>query len=127
GTRSARLDRLRFWMTRQRLAGPFLHQPEHGWWTALPGLTAEADGLSDQRRSCLQLYEDGIRLRPAHSSHDAVRKIGRGRFSHWQSQMLFSSSDNSDPNTNGRRYWWYRPDRPLFPPLRWLFRLVPGL
>jgi hypothetical protein len=64
------------------------------------------DGDSNQTpsRSPLLLCEDQNHLGPAHSLHDDVRTIGRGRYSHWGSEVIFSSSDNSDPNTNGRRY-----------------------
>jgi len=41
-----------------------------------------------------------------HSRHDEVEYIGRGRYSHWKDVgILMSTSDNTDPNRNGRRYW----------------------
>jgi hypothetical protein len=54
--------------------------------------------------STLKIYEDGIALGPAHSGHADIRKFGRGRYSHWEDALYFSSSDNSDPRTNKRRY-----------------------
>jgi hypothetical protein len=36
--------------------------------------------------------------------HDAIRNIGKGRFSHWGNDLVFSTPDNSDPNGNGRTY-----------------------
>ncbi|MEA2883158.1 MAG: hypothetical protein QOH32_2414 [Bradyrhizobium sp.] len=57
-------------------------------------------------RSPMILYEDGKRQGPPHSSHEDISKLGLGRFSHWHDAgYIFSSSDNSDPNHNGRRYW----------------------
>ena len=50
------------------------------------------------------VFEDGLMLGLAHASHDHIRRFGRGRFSHWGNQVIFSTSDNSDPNTNGRSY-----------------------
>jgi hypothetical protein len=50
------------------------------------------------------LFEDGRPLGPARSAHDRIRQFGGGAYSHWGSQLLFSSSDNTDPRTNGRRY-----------------------
>ena len=50
------------------------------------------------------LLEDGKPLGPAHSIHDGIRGLGCGRFSHWGPNLWFSTSDNSDPLTNGRRY-----------------------
>jgi hypothetical protein len=54
--------------------------------------------------STLILCEDGRALGPAHSLHADIRTIGRGRFSHWGENLFFSTSDNSDPNKNGRIY-----------------------
>jgi hypothetical protein len=61
--------------------------------------------LSDREAaSRLRLYEDGRPLGPAHSAHSDIRSLGQGRFSHWGPTVYFSTSDNSDPRTNGRRY-----------------------
>lgn len=54
--------------------------------------------------STLELLEDGRPLGPAHTGHADVRRLGGGRFSHWYEAVLFSTSDDSDPRTNGRRY-----------------------
>jgi hypothetical protein len=54
--------------------------------------------------STLRLREDGHPLGPGHCSHDEVRRLGGGRYSHWGSLLYFSSSDNSDPSSNGRSY-----------------------
>ncbi|MBM4087696.1 MAG: hypothetical protein FJ272_23135 [Planctomycetes bacterium] len=55
-------------------------------------------------RSQLMLFEDGKPLTP-HQAHVAIRSEGLGRFSHWGAHgLMFSSSDNTDPRTNGREY-----------------------
>jgi hypothetical protein len=56
------------------------------------------------RRSRTRLYEDGRRLGPPHRPHDFIRGEGGGQFSHWGSSLYFSTSDNTDPRTNGRPY-----------------------
>lgn len=84
---------------------------------SLPVFTTDDLGVSR-----LQVLEDGHPLGPAHASHDEIRRLGEGRFSHWGiarrpgprrratrllnygSTVLFSASDNSDPRTNGRSY-----------------------
>jgi hypothetical protein len=79
-----------------------------------PDLDTLADSSDNLMRSPLELYEDGKLIGPAHSAHVDIRDIGLGRFSHWQGiGLIFSTSDNSDPNTNGRRYSMERrePDR----------------
>ena len=54
--------------------------------------------------STLKLYENGRELSPAHAPHADIRNSGRGRYSHWGDVLYFSSSDNTDPRTNGRKY-----------------------
>ena len=61
--------------------------------------------ISDSNgRSRLRLLEDGQELPFPHSSHDEIRELGAGRYSHWGDAVFFSSSDNTDPAKNGRRY-----------------------
>ena len=50
------------------------------------------------------VFEDGAPLGIAHSMHDVIRNLGKGRFSHWGTGVMFSTSDNSDPTKNGRKY-----------------------
>lgn len=72
-----------------------------------------ADTVDNNYRSIVEIYEDGRKLGPAHSTHAGVAKIGHGLFSHWRNNsaiFVFSSSDNSDPQTNGRAYWAVKPD-----------------
>lgn len=54
--------------------------------------------------SRIRLLEDGEHLGPKGVTHDDVRTLGRGRYSHWGTKVYFSTSDNSDPNVNGRTY-----------------------
>ncbi len=67
-------------------------------------------GDTDENRvqSTLVLREDGHPLGPQHASHDAVRQIGDGAYSHWDNHqepfIIFSASDNSDPRSNGKHY-----------------------
>jgi SAM-dependent methyltransferase len=52
----------------------------------------------------LRLYEDGIRLQPGDALHDEIRTNGAGAYSIWGNYLYFSTSDNTDPAGNGRRY-----------------------
>jgi hypothetical protein len=54
--------------------------------------------------SRLELLENDKPLGPPHQMHDVIRNRGRGTFSHWGNGLLFSTSDNTDPRTNGRIY-----------------------
>lgn len=55
-------------------------------------------------RSPALLFEDGRKLGPPHAAHAAIHRSGRGRYSHWHHEFHFSTSDNTDPAINGRRY-----------------------
>ena len=67
-------------------------------------LVSDIPGAED--RSHLALFEDGVPLGPAHQRHKLIRSAGGGRYSHLNKRLVFSTSDGSDPNTNGRRYHW---------------------
>jgi hypothetical protein len=60
----------------------------------------------DDTTSPIQIYEDGKSIGLSTSRFLDISKVGRGRFAHWREQhIIFSSSDNTDPRINGRRYW----------------------
>lgn len=52
----------------------------------------------------LVLLEDQRPLGPGHATHEAIRKIGGGAYSHWFDCLYFSTSDGTDPRTNRRQY-----------------------
>jgi 2-polyprenyl-3-methyl-5-hydroxy-6-metoxy-1,4-benzoquinol methylase len=92
---------------RQRIPmpGPFAHAGGHAYAINLPAQLAQsADDNADHMRSRVMVYEDGRPLGIAHCMHDTIRNIGKGRFSHWGNDLVFSTPDNSDPNANGRTY-----------------------
>ncbi|MFL5628700.1 MAG: hypothetical protein ACJ788_24225, partial [Ktedonobacteraceae bacterium] len=74
--------------------------PRPGYWL----LASPGDRSNNPRRSTTQLFENGQPLGPAHSLREVIRSVGQGRFSHWRASLYFSTSDNSDPRTNGRVY-----------------------
>lgn len=67
--------------------------------TLLPGESASLPQQSD-----LAIYEEKSPLRRVSEFLRISR--GGGNFAIWPDQgIVFSTSDNSDPNQNGRRYW----------------------
>lgn len=70
---------------------------------ALPSEIPSGDDNANHRRSTIIFTENGIPLSP-HRPHDDIRKKGKGLFSHWNKHLIFSSTDNSDPRTNGKAY-----------------------
>jgi hypothetical protein len=64
------------------------------------------DTDEDDQKSPVVLYEDDKPPGPAHSHHHEIEQLGQGRYAHLKGQgILMSTSDNSDPRTNGRRYY----------------------
>jgi hypothetical protein len=67
-------------------------------------LTQGRPGDKDLRSGCV-LLENGRPLPTPHALHADIYTQGAGRYSHWTAgQIYFSTSDNSDPRTNGREY-----------------------
>jgi hypothetical protein len=90
-----------------------------GYTTIIHRLANLGDTEDQPRRSPLLLFENTKPLGPAHSPQEDIEETGLGRFSHLkQVGFLFSTSDNSDPNTNGRNYWVVLPDGVGQPPNR---------
>ncbi|TKC03692.1 pectate lyase [Pedobacter frigoris] len=67
-------------------------------------LGTSSDTQSQPTASTVKIFENGVEIGPAHSLHSDIRTLGKGRFSHWSGSLYFSTSDNSDPRTNGRTY-----------------------
>lgn len=76
----------------------YTHESQNAWVMPAP----------DPALWCVELLEDGKPLGPEGSLHDDIRERGRGAWSHWnfglRTQVMFSTSDNTDPNENGRKY-----------------------
>ena len=72
--------------------------------TAPLRMGAPGDSESGNKSGCI-LMEDGKPLGSNHTLHDDIRAKGKGGYSHWTATCIyFSTSDNSDPRTNGRTY-----------------------
>jgi pectate lyase len=70
----------------------------------LPQFRDVADANEFPSFSTIIICEEKKQLGPAHSAHDDIRTKGMGRYSHWNGSVIFSASDNSDPQTNMREY-----------------------
>jgi hypothetical protein len=92
-----------------RLEKPFDKQGVHGFIVLVPNLLATADDSNNPRRSRALICENNELIGTPHSTHEDIRSAGLGRFSHWERWLIFSTSDNSDPNSNNREYTLVRP------------------
>lgn len=91
-----------------RLNRPFfeLQGSDIAFSVKMPSLEHLSDTMDLPQRSPFVLFENMTRLGPAHTEHAEIVKYGHGRFSHWNdSGFIFSSSDGTNPRSNGRTYW----------------------
>lgn len=98
---------------RVALRGPYQKFPAPGvaYIASLPSWDALSDSSDNPTRSNVAVCESNRLLGPTHSIHQEIAEKGQGRFSHWKAVgFVFSSTDNSDPNLNGRQYWAVRPN-----------------
>jgi hypothetical protein len=86
------------------LTKPYPLLEGYAYKAALPSLASLSDSNANLFHSPALLCEDNEILGPPHTFHAEIVKIGFGRFSHFGDSVVFSSSDNSDPNSNGRQY-----------------------
>lgn len=63
--------------------------------------------------SKLLVFEDYVRLTEDHRSHAEIKEHGKGRLSHWEHDLFFSSLDQTDPKINGKRYRYVHLRRPF--------------
>lgn len=96
------------------LARPFPRESGHAYQAPVLQLQQQSDDSAHPMRSTAILCEDKTILGSAHSVHDDIRHKGNGLYSLWSGTLYFSTSDNSDPNENGRQYYlvfpptWYK-------------------
>jgi FkbM family methyltransferase len=86
-----------------RMTGRFRHEGGRCWTWPCPAGLAPGDSPEGADAPTVILEDERV-LGPGHAMHEDIRTEGRGRFSHWNSAIYFSTSDGSDPTTNGRCY-----------------------
>lgn len=78
-------------------------EPETGY--AYIAQTDRPELSSDVHPSLAQVWENGKPLSgPLNALHDDIRQKGEGQYSFWGNYVYFSTSDNSNPLINNRRY-----------------------
>ncbi|UQD96757.1 hypothetical protein [Bradyrhizobium japonicum] len=99
------------------LRPPFDHHTNYAYVVGVAAGWSEVDDEHGEQSSTIEVYENGVRLGPAHSSVSDVVMIGGGRYRYMEvdsvnhtSGIIFSTSDNTDPNTNGRLYRVFNPN-----------------
>ncbi|MDW6020952.1 hypothetical protein SAZ10_04165 [Mesorhizobium sp. BAC0120] len=69
----------------------------------IAGMNLRSD-KAGSHASDLVLKENGTALTDPHSQHSEIVSEGNGRYSHWGATLYFSTSDRTDPRSNGRTY-----------------------
>lgn len=80
------------------------HESGNCWLAHLPADVSIGEVEGELNMSPLILFEDLRSLGPASAAHDVIRQQGCGAYSHWNRELYFSTSDNSNPLKNKRRY-----------------------
>jgi SAM-dependent methyltransferase len=80
------------------------HESGNCWICRLPEDVAVGEAENEGRASSLIIFEDVNSLGPSSSTHNIIREQGHGAYSHWNRELYFSTSDNSNPLKNKRRY-----------------------
>ena len=86
------------------LGTAFRHRQGHCFCKDVRTIFGAGDVVDKPTDSRLFLFEDGKRIGSSHIGIGLIERDGNGHFSHWDGTLYFSTSDNSDPNTNGRSY-----------------------
>jgi hypothetical protein len=90
---------------------PYSSLEGHAYKANVPAFAHQADTATSLFSSPARLCEDKLVLGPPHTYHAEIVSVGLGRYSHFGDDIIFSSSDNSDPNSNGRQYVVVIPSR----------------
>ena len=81
------------------IQGPFHHGMGNAW---SADLSSFKDGLGDT--GSFMLYEDGSPLGWPNASQLSIEVWGNGRYRVENDKLIFSTTDNSDPNVTGKIY-----------------------
>ena len=87
------------------MSPPYERHSRYGFLKLMPELHDQSDTTGYALRSRAFVCEERRPLGPAHTGIAEVSEKGLGRFSHWGQGVFFSTSDNTDPNNNGRTYY----------------------
>lgn len=105
-----------------RLAiGAIVHEQGHCYTARIPLIVPNE---RDEGQTGIRLFEDDLELAKPNTHHSDIRESGGGGFSQWGESLYFSSSDGTDPMTNGRRYTIVFPRIALIDQQNWDFTRV---
>ena len=86
------------------LSPPLSHLEGYAYKVSIPQLSDVGDTERVMTRSPTVVCEGDHQMGPSHTPFQEIIQKGAGRFIHYNDMVVFSASDNTDPNSNGRRY-----------------------
>jgi hypothetical protein len=86
------------------LSPPLSQLEGYAYKVSIPKLSGVGDTAELATRSPTVVCEGDHRLGPGHTPFTEIVQKGAGRFSHYNDLVVFSSSDGTNPNSNGRQY-----------------------
>ena len=101
------------WRMGTQISGPFRHVAGNCWFARLRQMPAPVPGQ-------VVICEDGNLLVGNESPLGLIKQYGFGGYRFGSDGLYFASSDNTDPNKNGRRYRLVRNPRNVF----WSYRAL---
>jgi hypothetical protein len=85
------------------LRRPFVARGGFSWSTGIPDFLCNDSGIKN--RVAFRLFEEGEPVTGySNANHEDIAALGGGRHAFWTDLFCFSTTDNSDPNRNGRKY-----------------------
>jgi len=82
------------------------HENDYSYMLYIPQYSHLADNETNPTTSALKFYENDIEMKQSHTIHNAIRSLGAGKYSHWKNHLYFSSSNNSSPLHNDKKYFY---------------------
>lgn len=89
---------------------------KYGAVIAIPDGERFSSTIKYLNRAQIKLCENGKELPFANSDPWKVSRHGQGRYALYEGKLYFSSSDRTDPRSNGRKYTLYMAEPKAIPP-----------
>lgn len=98
-----------FWTRQVALHGPYAQDAGLARYAPVdaplwPLFEVESDDATAPKGADYALSDAQGPLGPAHAPHDEIRRLGGGRYSFWNGQLLFSTRHGEDPSAAGQQF-----------------------
>jgi hypothetical protein len=96
------------WTWQSVVSGPYTQDAGLAWYAQIepplwPLFEIASDDAAAPQGAEYALGDAQGPLGPGHALHDEIRRLGSGRYSFWNGQLLFSTREGEDPNATATR------------------------